>query len=51
MPLIKKLDPNECWTVIRNPNGRDSAELKQYFYNGSFTCFDGLSFQIQTEKK
>ena len=51
MPLPKKLDPNESINIIRNVNGTDSAELNQNCYNGSFTHFDRMSFQVQIEKK
>ena len=37
--------------TIRNLNVAESAELNQYLYNGSFTYFIRLSFQVQTEKK
>ena len=51
MLLPKKMDPNEQKNNIRNFKSTDSVELNQYFYNGSFTYFDGLSFQVQIEKK
>ena len=49
MPLSKELDCKECKNTIRNLNATDSAELNQYFYNGSFIYFDRLIFQVQIE--
>ena len=37
--------------IIRNLNGTDSVETNQKSYNGSFTYFEGQSFQNQIEKK
>ena len=51
MPLPKQLEPTECKTSIQNPNGTDSTELNQHFYNSSLNYFDRLSFQVQIEKK
>ena len=51
VPLPKELDPIEGKNTIRYLNGRDSAELNQSFYNGSFSYFNRLSFQVQTEKE
>ena len=45
------MNPIECKKLIQNLNGKDSAELNQYFYNDSFTYFDKRTFQVQIEKK
>ena len=50
-PLPKELDTNDCKTTIRNVNGTDSADLNQFCYNGSFSYFDRLCFDVQTGKK
>ena len=48
MPAPKQLDPIECKNIIRNLIGTDNPDLKKkQFDNGSFTCFDRLSFQVQ----
>ena len=51
MPCPNELDHIEGKKTIRNLNGTDSAELSQYTYKGSFTYFDRMRFQVQTEKK
>ena len=37
--------------ISQTQNRTASAELNQYCYNGYFTYFDRLSFQIQTERE
>ena len=51
MHLPKELGANKCKNSIRNLMGTDSAELKHYFFNDSFTYSDRLTFQNQTETK
>ena len=51
MHLPKTLDPNECKKIFVNPNGNNNAELNQFSYNGSFSYFAKLSFQVQIEKR
>ena len=51
IPLSKELRPNECKNFIRNLNGTNGVELNQYSLYGSFTYFNRLRFQVQTEKK
>ena len=51
MLLPKQLDPIECKIINRNPNGTESANIHQFYCNGSVTCFDRLSSQVQVEKK
>ena len=50
-PLPTELNPNENKKPIRNLSATVSVELNQYSYNGSFSYFEGLSFQVQIEKK
>ena len=37
--------------VVWNQNGTVSPEPTQFFYGGSLTCFERLSFQVQIEMK
>ena len=46
MPLPQKLSPNKCKIVIRKLFDKDRVEIKQFFYIGSFTFFDKLSFLV-----
>ena len=50
-PLPTELNPNENKKPIRKLSATDSVELEQYSFNGSFSYFEGLSFQVQNEKK
>ena len=50
MPLPKEFDPSDCTNFIRDLNGTDGAQLNKYPYNVSFIYFDGLSFQVETER-
>ena len=51
MPQPKELNPNKCQKFFQKLGATDSVELNQFFYKGSFTYFDRLSFQVQIEKK
>ena len=48
--VTKKLERNKSKNINRNVNGTDRDELNQHSYNSSFTYFDTLGFQVQTEK-
>ena len=51
MPNFIELDSNESKNFNRTFRGTNCTELNQNCYKGSFVYSDGLSFQIQNEKK
>ena len=51
MPLPNEVDLKEFKKPIRNLKRTDRAERKQPTYNGSFSYFDRLTFQVGNEQK